>query len=54
MVRRRRSEVTASVFACYLNEKFKIERQNEGRGNFFPSFRVLAEWASNLILSRTG
>ena len=21
-----------------LNEKFKIERRNEGRGNFFPSF----------------
>jgi orotate phosphoribosyltransferase-like protein len=31
-------EPLSRELACYLNEKFKIERQNEGKGSFLPSF----------------
>ena|ERR1700730_2421992 len=42
-------EPFSGQFACYLNEKFKIERQNEGRAISFRHFRALTEWRSNFV-----
>jgi hypothetical protein len=44
----------ASEFACYLREKFEIERMTQGLGgDYYRVFRDLSECASNSALSRT-
>ena len=36
----------------YFDEKFKIERQNEGRGDFFPSFPGFNRMGKQFCFSR--